>query len=207
MIYPTATQTSDLSSLLDDRQFPDGICELVISGLSDDFDSLKNAALVCKDFAAMTRPHIFHTLTVRNRMLGSSFLPSPLLFRIHALLRDPKTVHFGKFVKTVDFDSSQFVDEHVSAMLFILQNVPTVSEIRMDLPRPEFSQAIGMNLADKLNELWIQSVYFTQPGSFQSFQRMLLSLTRLKFFAFTSWSLTSSDPIQDMNRALILPPH
>ena len=48
------------------RRFPNEVFALIIQSLSNDYTSLRNISLVCKDFSHISQPYIFRELRLLN---------------------------------------------------------------------------------------------------------------------------------------------
>ncbi|KAE9397416.1 hypothetical protein BT96DRAFT_921493 [Gymnopus androsaceus JB14] len=166
-----------------ERRFPNEIFTLIIEHLHFDPSSLRNTALVCKDFAILSQQQMFRTvdLTPAKYDTPCSYFTTFLVAPFARLLRDPKTAALTRFVRTVRlevFDSSEMDD-----ILFIFRSLPSVPELIYEgIPYPQYIQAIGMNMGETLEALWIAK-WEVEREDWQSFQYMLASLTVLKLLS------------------------
>ncbi|KAE9397418.1 hypothetical protein BT96DRAFT_921495 [Gymnopus androsaceus JB14] len=160
----------------DERRFPNEIFTLIIEHLRFDPSSLRNAALVCKDFAILSQQQIFRTVDLA---------PAKYDTLCSWLLRNPKTAALTRFVRTVRlevFDSSEMDD-----ILFIFRSLPSVPELIYEgIPYPQYIQAIGTNMGETLEALWIDKCE-VESEDWQSFRDILASFTVLKLIALPSY--------------------
>ncbi|KIK59501.1 hypothetical protein GYMLUDRAFT_44471 [Collybiopsis luxurians FD-317 M1] len=190
----------------EERRLPNEIFAVIIGQFYDDPASLRNIALVCKDFAVMSQFHIFQTVCLLNRDLHVS----KIIKQFASLLRDTKQTSFlGKFVKELDlFTNGRFFMEYHDALMFIFRNLPSLSKLRMqalDIQRlsPIFIEVIKTGFGSRLVELRISGISFDDSEDLKHLQGMLSSLSGLKILAMYECHTSGSDlPTES---SLILP--
>ncbi|KAJ3892615.1 hypothetical protein GG344DRAFT_75757 [Lentinula edodes] len=207
------------------RRFPNEISSIVVDYLVDDPPALQNVALICHDFASLAQSRIFERVSLEDgSKLASGYMPwsrwsryqrhdyVPLMYRFNALLSNPQASFLGKFVRRLDLDpclgplrtmEHAEVDVTISS---IFQQLPSLTELRINHGRCEHFGAVETYLSQQLKELWIGHTTIHDQKCFEYFQNMLTSLTALTRLTINNCSLShaldvGSNPI----RALIFP--
>lgn len=186
--------------VLNERQFPNEIFSLIIGKLDDDKIALRNTALVCRDFAQISRSLIFREIDLRTIVVYGREQPRKRKEDLFSeLLHDPRSVHIGEFVRTLHAVGSG----DPTLLDFILENLPSLINFRIPSPTTSMFQVIQTHLGNRLIDLCIERVSFgIEPETFQPFRDMLESMECLKIL--TLIRLTSlSDLIPD--RPFMLP--
>ncbi|KAJ4487718.1 hypothetical protein J3R30DRAFT_838486 [Lentinula aciculospora] len=106
---------------------PNEISALIIKNIAHDLPSLRNTALVCKDFATLAQHHIFQKIDIHlsspddleyERVIDEPSSPNG---RLVGLLRDPKSMHLGNLIRCIWIELSRVVAfEHLPVILFYL---------------------------------------------------------------------------------------
>ncbi|KAF9069418.1 hypothetical protein BDP27DRAFT_726533 [Rhodocollybia butyracea] len=182
-----------------ERWFSNEISMIIIEYLGDDWASLRNTALVCKDFAALSQALIFQTLQLGTKGRLQS-PPAPKKFA--ALLHEPQTAFLGKFVRRLDLDPYDLGRTQFPTTEFIFRNLPSLTEVRIENGRVEHFQAIGMHLGAQLRRLQITTVLLRLTVQVRMFQKMLDSLSVLKTLILNFWSV---EDFSDDTTPLVLP--
>ncbi|KIK59577.1 hypothetical protein GYMLUDRAFT_44532 [Collybiopsis luxurians FD-317 M1] len=161
------------------RRLPNEIFALIIENLTDELTSLRAAGLVCKDFAALARPHIFREI----RLVGSKHIDSfTLVKRFEHLLRYSSHTSFLRNVIRILEVQTEYLetDDKGDSVVYLFQNLPSLVDLRMSHPNPACFRTIQMSLGGTLQELRIQNLTLETPEVCQQFQTMLNSLTALR---------------------------
>ncbi|KAE9395540.1 hypothetical protein BT96DRAFT_922748, partial [Gymnopus androsaceus JB14] len=149
-------------NLHSERRFPNEIFILIVENLRLDPPSLRNAALVCKDFAILSQQQIFRIVDLSPYDSPNSWSKTSLATRFARRL-----------VRAVRLD---VIDPNeIDDISFIFQSLPSVTELHF--------QAIGTHMGENLEALWIE---LWDEQDWQSFRDMLASLTVLKLLALPS---------------------
>lgn len=117
-------------------------------------------------------------------------------------MQDPGAL-FGNLVQNLQYSYLQLhelQEDLEAAIIFILQSLPSITELRIEIPLPAHFPTIATSLGAKLEELWLETLRLDQD-QFELFQRMLSSLAVLKSLAMRRivWWSAGEEP------TLILP--
>ncbi|KAE9406261.1 hypothetical protein BT96DRAFT_1015032 [Gymnopus androsaceus JB14] len=199
-------------SMLFERRFPNEIFAIIIDSLNDDPFSLRNISVVCKDFVVFSQPYLFRHVDLTSKSLAGcteAAPPNKRRSQFVGILSNPQTSYLGRFVRRLDFPgniengSKGAQRDHVPDTLLILQSLPFLTEVRLEKGRFEHFDAIRKHLGGQLQKLWIRGVVLLEIVHFQDFQRLLTSLTELKFLAIDE--LSNSGNLALDQTALVLP--
>ncbi|KIK59502.1 hypothetical protein GYMLUDRAFT_74418 [Collybiopsis luxurians FD-317 M1] len=186
----------------EERRFPNEVFALIIDYVYDDPASLRNVALVCKDFAVMSQSHIFHTVCLVKRKHISH---TDLFKRFASLLSDTKqTSSVGKFVKDLDlYMIEDFSMKCQDALVSILQNLPSLNEIRLQVL--DFIEQIHTGFGPRLVELRLTGISLESLKDLEYLQSMLSSSSGLKILAMYDCHTWGSDLAKESPFMIILP--
>lgn len=185
---------------LDERRFPNEIFALILGTLDHhhEMSSLRNAALVCREFAQISRPLIFREVNLEWKEVVTSGerIRTTTIDLIADLLRDPRSAHLGSFIQALRAEGGA---HDVAPLEFILNKLPSLLCLHVYVPVSETFQIIQARLGEKLTILQIGSVLLENSEEVQIFQNMLDSLKGLQ--VLTLISVETEIP----NQQIILP--
>ncbi|KAF5379332.1 hypothetical protein D9757_007633 [Collybiopsis confluens] len=152
-------------------RFPNKIFSLIIDNLAHHPPpTLRNLAIVCKEFSHRTRPLLFRNID----------LPSSLRVQAFAeFLRDPsRTALLGQYVQSLSYGPGK--DTDLPYLETIIRSLPSLTSVKLYLPDISFFPAIEAHLAGKITKLHIECLEYLDSEELQSFKSMLASLNGLR---------------------------
>ncbi|KIK50584.1 hypothetical protein GYMLUDRAFT_51093 [Collybiopsis luxurians FD-317 M1] len=164
---------TDSEATANERRFSNEIFALIIEYFTDDIPTLKNIALVCRDFASLSQPFIFRAIDLS--------LNSFKVERFMNLLRQPQTTFLGKYVRRLDYGP-----EDAEAFISIITKLPSLVAFKIAGLRTEICRGVKDHLGEKLEELQLYWVSIHELEDFHLLQSMLASLGVLKFLSLNA---------------------
>ncbi|KIK59580.1 hypothetical protein GYMLUDRAFT_671899 [Collybiopsis luxurians FD-317 M1] len=179
-------------------RFPNEIFAIIIDNVADDHPSLRNAALVCKNFAALAQPCIFQIIRLPgNCRVDNQHFPMVrerrLVFKNLKIARLVQQFHFTSLSED---DSLHELKDAAST----LGSMPSLTALDILLPIDCHYRAIAAATPrGTLRFLYIDSTYNLDATGLTYFAEMLMSLAVLEVLAVSRPHLGSE------TRGIVLP--
>ncbi|KAF5392732.1 hypothetical protein D9757_000960 [Collybiopsis confluens] len=166
--------------LRSERIFPNELFALIVGNLMDDRSSLRNLALVCKDFAQMSQSILFRAINLDGLSIWGHSYPAGLRYQ-HHLKSFLRTSSILRFVQQLDVFPNKFFNAGDAAR--ILGDMTSLTAFTLISPKLGHIHAIGSSLPSTLKILCINRLDAADVGAFAS---TLLLLKSLEALAMTS---------------------
>ncbi|KIK59480.1 hypothetical protein GYMLUDRAFT_44455 [Collybiopsis luxurians FD-317 M1] len=164
------------------RRVPNEISSIIIENLADNLPSLRNLALVCKDFAAMARPQIFREIDLEpeERVADAPVRTFSLVHRLGSLLESSA---INQFIRRLHLSLKGTPSDEFEVVVRILHHLTALTSLSIHGPESGLFQEIETSpVGGTLKQLHLYSPLPCR-WDFVSFKRMLLSLSRLEVLA------------------------